>query len=262
MAALNDIPEELRSVASRMPHLEAMPAEEARHRAAHISRIEETAPMTAEGAALARAHARMLLEAPPVAEYLDKIAWYHDMAHEMSHQTAPDEFSSDSGQMRAAGTKYQKAHMYAPGLLRACEERRLGREPAYDECDIDSVLGLKAEKATVGRRSATSLEKAVQSATTDLDERISDLRKELNAYKAQIAADYVAANKPVPPGFLSSPQQHPDAGKLRDLEASAEHYGDKANAVTEHDLSAFYRAEAEDYEDRASKLRAAMERSI
>lgn len=107
--------------------------------------------------------------------------------------------------------------------------------------------------------SRAALDKAISDARTTLDGKAAALRNELNAYKAQIAADYTAANRPIPPGFLTSPAQHPHVGKLRELEASADHYRDRANSVSEHALSAFYRAEAEDYEDRAAKLRAAIE---
>jgi hypothetical protein len=262
MAELNKIPAEHRSVASRMPHLERMSAEEARHRAAHVARLEERAPMTGEGRTLAMGHAQRLLDAIPVREYLDQLQTYHEMADAMPNQARPGELFGPASEMRTAGNEFKQKHIYVPGLVDACNRRLLGKEPEYD-CDIDAVLGIgQAEKATAGRRNATSLEKAVNIATADLDDRIANLRKAIDAEKARIAKAYADANQPLPRGFLPSPSQHPDAGKLRELEAEAEKFRDMANSVSEHDLRAHYRAEAEDYEDRAAKLRAAMERSI
>jgi len=261
MANLEDIREDHRSVASRMKHLETMPAEEARHRAAHVARLEEKAPLTGEGRDLMRAHASRMLRSLPVGEYLAKLKHYHETANAMPGGS----IDSPAHELRAAAAKLRGDNQYPPGLVNACEERLLGKSPEYD-CDLDAVLDIgQAEKAKAGaphRSGATTLQKAVQSATAPLDERISDLRKAINAEKARIANAYVAAKQRPPAGFMTSPEQHPDAGKLRELEASAEHYRDKASAVSEQDLSTFYRAEAEDYEDRAAKLRAAIGRSV
>lgn len=264
MAKVTDLPAEHRSVASRMPHLERMPAEEARHRAAHVARLEEHAPMTGEGRTLAMGHATRLLQAIPVREYLDQLASYHEAASALPHHPAPGEIGlGPAGEMMRAGTEFKQAHVYVPGLVDACDRRLTGKEPNFDGCDIDAVLGIgETEKATAPRRGASPVEKAVHSATADLDRRIANLRKDINAYKAQIAADYKAANRPLPRDFLSSPEQHPDMPELSDLEASAEKFRDMAKGVSEHDLSEVYMKQARDCEEKAARLRSAIEASL
>jgi hypothetical protein len=154
-------------------------------------------------------------------------------------------------------------NVYPAGLQDAAENVFRGLAGNYPDADVDLILGRPSGSSADPRGvGANSLEKAVHVAPADLDARIAELRKAINAEKARIASAYVAANQRPPAGFLTSPEQHPDAPQLRELEAEAEHYRDKANDVTEHDLSEHYMNQARDYEDRASKLRSAIERSI
>jgi hypothetical protein len=268
MAKISDIPAEHRSVASRMKHLETMPAEEARHRAAHVARLEEKTPLTGEGRALMQAHSSRILRSLPVAEYLAKLKHYHETANAMPGGG----IDSPAHELRAAAAKLRGENQFPPGLVSACEERLLGKSPEYD-CDLDAVLGIgQAEKDSTNLpelSGRTPIEKAVNEAMASLDRKTSGLRKEinafkteLNAYKAQIAADYIRAKQPIPSGFLTSPEQHPSMPELRELEASAQKYRDMANGIGEAELSEHYMSQARDYEDKAARLRRAIEASI
>ena len=273
MAKLTDAKPEHRGYAERIPEdiRERLPGEELRYRAEYAAHLHDTAPMGEAGQAMMK-HADRVLRSLPLAEFLQRRKELYELAESTNDPHTHHE-------LIAAVTALGKANCYPAGLQEAGESIFRGLGCNFSDADIDLIMGYPrgssvdpiqlnyqqtgiVEKATAGRRGATSLEKAVHVATADLDARIANLRKAIDAEKARIAKAYADANQPLPRGFLTSPSQHPDADKLRELEASAQHYRDKASAVTEHDLSAFYRTEAEDYEDRAAKMRAAIERSV
>jgi hypothetical protein len=257
MAKLTDAKPEHRGYAERIPEdiRERLPGEELRYRAEYAAHLHDTAPMGEAGQAMMK-HADRVLRSLPLAEFLQRRKELYELAEGTNDPQTHHE-------LIAAVTALGKANRYPAGLQEAGEKVLGGLACNYADADIDLIMGRPSGSSADPRAfGVNSLEKAVHVATADLDERISDLRKQINAEKARIANAYAAANQRPPAGFLTSPSQHPDASKLRELEASAQHYRDKANAVTEHDLSAFYRTEAEDYEDRAAKLRAAIERSV
>ena len=141
MARLTDVPKEHRDVASRFKHLERMPAEEARHRAAHIHHLENRCPLTGDLREITLAHTSRLAESLPVGEYLAQLRHLNEMTDQMP-ATGIDspryDFLRAADQLRAANT-------YPPGFVRACEEWMQGRrEPAmYPDCNIGAVVGAK-----------------------------------------------------------------------------------------------------------------------
>lgn len=140
MAKLTDLPKELRLTASRMKHLERMPAEEARHRAGHIQGLEQRSPVTGEYQQLVLAHTSRLLASLPVAEYLASIRHLNEMAS----ASPGGGIDSPAHGFRAAASKLKSEHVYPPGLVDACERRLLGKDPMF-EADIDAILFPRSE---------------------------------------------------------------------------------------------------------------------
>jgi hypothetical protein len=88
----------------------------------------------------------------------------------------------------------------------------------------------------------------MKDATATLDARAAALRKELDDYKALIAADYTAAGRPIPADLLTSPEHYLDSPKPQALDALAQKYRDMAKEVSEPDLVAHYMKQAEAHE--------------
>jgi hypothetical protein len=142
----------------------------------------------------------------------------------------------------------------------------LGKEPDFPECDIDKVLGLDVQKAKaesprkVPLGSRAEVAKSVKAAMSDLDKRTADLRKEIDSYKMQIAADYVKANLPIPRSLGLRKDEHPNLPRWRELESEGERLREVASDIGEPDLAETYLAKARDCEERAAQLKRAAER--
>ena len=124
MATLNDIPAEHRSTASRIKHLDRMPAAEAIHRAKHVRSLEEKAAPTGEIRDLTFAHTSRLLSTIPVKEYLERIAHLNELAAQL-----PGGIDGAGHEARQAAFKLKADNTYPPGLVEACGKRLLGKEP-------------------------------------------------------------------------------------------------------------------------------------
>jgi hypothetical protein len=300
MAKITDVPSgNARSHAERVPEdiRDRLTGEELRHRSEYVAHLHETAPLTGEAGRAITKHADRILRSLPLAEFLDQKEHWYEIADGLQGSAADDVYGAitklrrdnvyPAGMQEAAESK---RHGLAAGYLDADLDVILGRKdeqgnyaavekanapkrkarPGEGYCQFcgDVVKGSEYIKGSahwggvcLKRSNHDGLEKAVRVATDALDVRAAELRKELAAYKAQIAADYAAAGRPVPPGFLTSPAQHPDAPKLRALEAEAQRFREIAKDVTEHELSEHYTNQAWDYEDRADKMRQAIEAS-
>lgn len=302
MATLDDVAPEHRSVASRIKHLDKLPAEEARHRAAHVYRLEKNSPLTGEGQRLTLAHTSRILSSPPVGEYLAQLKHYNDLANQMGNGDG-DILSNPAHQMRNAAADLKAKCQFPPGLVEACEQRLLGKNPAgWDECDLDAVLGIgqaeksKAEaperKARLGegfcqfcgqvvkgtdyvkgsahwggkcissRGNRGEVEKSIKAAEKALDKRANDLRKEIDAYKTKIATAYATAGRPIPASLGLKPAQHPDMPRIRELESEATRLREKASGVSEPDLSEHYLSKARELDERAAQLKRAEEATV
>jgi hypothetical protein len=211
--------------------------------------------MTGEGGQVMRTHAQRLLDSLPIREFIDR----HKQLLDIANSLPAGGIDSPSHEMRQAARKLEQEQEYAPGLLRACEHRLLGQEHSYDECDLDLVLGLKAEKAMVAapRSNSDAIAKSVKDAMAAHDKRLQDLRKEIDDYKAQIAADYAKAGKPIPVSLNVAKEQHPDTPRIRELESEASRLRTKAAGISEEDLAAYYLSKASECEGKAAELRRA-----
>jgi hypothetical protein len=264
MAKPTSVPAEHRSHAERVPEdiRDRLTDEELIHRSQYAAHLYDTAPHGEAGRAMMR-HADRILRALPLAELIERRKELYEAADSMRN-------ASDASDIHRAIAKLDKDNVYPSGMREAGEKIvHNGLAANYPDADLHAILGREAEKAKAPKLSgATPVEKALRDTASlsagyaDVKRRTDDLRKEINAYKAKIVKDYQAANMPIPPGFLSSPEQHPDMPRLRELEKSAEKYRDMANGITEHDLSEHYMNQARDYEDRAARLRSAIGASL
>lgn len=245
MATVNDVAtEHHRSVASRIKHLERMPAEEARHRAAYVANMEEKAPASGEGRSLVMGHAARLLAALPVKEYLDRLASLHELANEMQ--------GSDASDVQSAITEVKSQNAYIPGLVAACDARLMGEVPAWDECDLNEVLGIAQKSSPAKRESA--LDAAIRKATSQLKEKEDALRAELYAYEAQVIKDYRAANIPVP-AHLRAAERRMNEPKAEKLRQAAAEYRRIADDINEPELARYYMAKSAEAEAKAEALK-------
>jgi hypothetical protein len=140
MAKLTDLPKHLRNTASGFKWIDSMPAEEARHRAAHIHQLEQRCPATGELQTLTFAHTKRLADALPVAEYLRQLRHLHEMADQLpgTIDSARYDFLRAAGQLKAG-------NMFIPGLVRSCEMFLEGREHFFEGADISGVCGAAEE---------------------------------------------------------------------------------------------------------------------
>ena len=144
MASLAHVPAELRSEAASVPEeiRDRLQPEELRLRCREARRIRDLAPVTGPATSEMLSHARRLLRAWPVREYLDKRERLHQMANAM-----PSGIDSPAHDLRRAATELTEQHVYPAGLVSTCEARLNGRSAYYEDSagnpvDLDALLGL------------------------------------------------------------------------------------------------------------------------
>lgn len=236
MAKVTDAKPEHRSYAARVPEdiRDRLTGEELKHRCEYAARIYDTAPQTQDGRGMMR-HADKILRSLPLAEFLEQKEYWYKIAGGLEGSAADDAYgvatnlrtdnAYPAGMREAAESRL---HGLAAGYPDAdldvildhghkgMEKAKAGApkrkaRPGEGYCQFcgDVVKGESYIKgsahwggACLRGNGRAAVEKAVSQARAELDRKTADLRKELNAYKAQIAADYRAAGRPVPPGFL------------------------------------------------------------
>jgi hypothetical protein len=250
VAKLEDIPAEHRGNAARMRHADSMPVEEIVHRSKHVSSLESKAPMTGEARNLVFAHTSRLLSALPVREYLDRVGHLNELAGQL-----PAGIDGAGHDARQAAFKVKADNTYAPGLVHACEQRRLGKTAPFDGADIDAILGLETQKATAPKAPRDPIAKAVAEALKGLDAKERQLRKEINDWKAKMAADYISAGLPVPKHLNVPPEMHPNAPAAARLERQAEEYRRTAESLSEPELRMHFMAKAKAAEEEAEEIK-------
>jgi hypothetical protein len=148
VASLAHVPAELRDTASGVPEdvRNRLQPEELRLRCREVKRIRDLTPVTGPATSEMLSHARRLLRAWPVREFLDRREELHSMASAM-----PSGIDSPAHDLRRAASELKEQHVYPAGLVNACEARLNGWSAYYEDSagnrvDLDALLGLDKQQ--------------------------------------------------------------------------------------------------------------------